>query len=388
MSKFKSLLNWLKNPKMWFVILYLILSIALITASIVVVSFGVNDFWAYLIYSLTAVDVIYLVYLIIYYVPKIRQACLKFAYKNRLTKEYVDNFGFRSLVSVSFSFAINGVYALFLAVMSIISGSYWYGALAIYYFALTLIRGGILFKHVRRRKIDDENTYKLNLIKSYRNCGIYLSLLTLALSGAIVQMVISNQGFRYAGTMILSKHSPSLIKYDMDEFWTDNEGRTTTIIFEAQKLAIVNAYIPNGNSRLEFKMKYLDALTKYLAELKSQYLVICLGDFNIAHNEIDLTNPKECRNKSVFLPIEREAFGKLLNLGFVDCFRDLYPEEIAYSWRSYRSRMDNIPSSNKNFWKYRIDYIIYTKGKLKALDCMMPDLVYSDHLPVIANFEL
>ncbi len=202
MSKFKSLLNWLKNPKMWFVILYLILSIALITASIVVVSFGVNDFWAYLIYSLTAVDVIYLVYLIIYYVPKIRQACLKFAYKNRLTKEYVDNFGFRSLVSVSFSFAINGVYALFLAVMSIISGSYWYGALAIYYFALTLIRGGILFKHVRRRKIDDENTYKLNLIKSYRNCGIYLSLLTLALSGAIVQMVISNQGFRYAGTMI------------------------------------------------------------------------------------------------------------------------------------------------------------------------------------------
>ena len=192
----------------------------------------------------------------------------------------------------------------------------------------------------------------------------------------------------YAGTMILSKHSPSLIKHDMDEFWTDNEGRTTTIIFEAQKLAIVNAYIPNGNSRLEFKMRYLDALTKYLAKLKSQYLVICLGDFNIAHNEIDLTNPKECRNKSVFLPIEREAFGKLLNLGFVDCFRDLYPEEIAYSWRSYRSRMDNIPSSNKNFWKYRIDYIIYTKGKLKALDCMMPDLVYSDHLPVIANFEL
>ncbi len=202
MSKYKRFLNWFKNPKIWFVMLYLILSIALITASIVVVSFGINDFWAYLLYSLTMADLIYLIYLIIYYVPKIRQACLKFAYKNKLTKEYVGNFGFRSLVSVSFSFAINGIYALFLAVMAIISGSYWYGALAIYYFALTLIRGGILFKHVRRRKIDDEQTYKLNQIKSYRNCGIYLSLLTLALSGAIVQMVISNQGFRYAGSMI------------------------------------------------------------------------------------------------------------------------------------------------------------------------------------------
>lgn len=194
----------------------------------------------------------------------------------------------------------------------------------------------------------------------------------------------------YAGTMILTKIQPDKINYDMNNFWSDNEGRTTTIIFEEKRLAIVNAYIPNGNSRLEFKMKYLDALKKYLSSLKEKYSVVCLGDFNIAHKEIDLTNPKECKNKSVFLPQERAAFEEFIQIGFVDGFRSLYPEKIEYSWRSYRSRMGNIQnnSKNTNFWKYRIDYIIYfNKSTLKITDCKMPDLVYSDHLPVIGYFE-
>ncbi len=187
----------------------------------------------------------------------------------------------------------------------------------------------------------------------------------------------------YAGTMVLSKKEPDQVLYDMGEFWTDNEGRTTTIIIG--DLAIIDAYIPNGNSRLEFKMKYLEALNKFIAKLKQKYSVICVGDYNIAHNEIDLTNPKECRNKSVFLPIEREAFQGLLDLGMIDSFRFVNPEKIEYSWRSYRSRQDD----SYNSWKYRIDYILVSddlKEKIQA--SQMPDLIYSDHLPVITNLSI
>ena len=185
----------------------------------------------------------------------------------------------------------------------------------------------------------------------------------------------------YAGTMILSKKKPNKIEFNMKDYWEDNEGRTMTVYFG--DLVIVNAYIPNGNSRLEFKMKYLDALTKYLEELKNNYTVICVGDFNIAHNEIDLTHPKECSKKSVFLPIERKSFQKIIDLGYVDAYRCLYPNKIEYSWRSYGSRKAN-EFTNKKFWKYRIDYaLMFNNGDYKIVKTEMPDLIYSDHLPII-----
>ena len=187
----------------------------------------------------------------------------------------------------------------------------------------------------------------------------------------------------YAGTLILSKIKPDQIFYDMGEFWKDKEGRTTTIIIE--DLAIVNAYIPNGNSRLDFKMQYLEALNKFLKELKRMYKVICVGDFNIAHNEIDLTNPKECKNKSVFLPIERKAFDDLISIGMVDSFRYLNPEKVEYSWRSYRSRYDD----SYNSWKYRIDYVLASDNLKQSLkSCEILDLPYSDHLPVVAEIRI
>ena len=193
-----------------------------------------------------------------------------------------------------------------------------------------------------------------------------------------------NCGLRagYAGTLILSKIKPDKIILNMEEFWTDEEGRTTTIIFGNN--AIVNAYIPNGNSRLEFKMEYLSALTKYLNKLKENYNVICVGDFNIAHNEIDLSHPKECKNKSVFLPIERTAFSELLSLGFTDCYRFINPEKIKYTWRSYRSRYDE----NYNSWKYRIDYILVSSNLNSHIaECNILDLPYSDHFPVELNIK-
>ena len=186
----------------------------------------------------------------------------------------------------------------------------------------------------------------------------------------------------YAGTLTLSKKKPDQVFYDMGEYWQDEEGRTTTIIIG--EYAIVNAYIPNGNSRLEFKMKYLEALNKYLNHLMEVYKVICVGDYNIAHNEIDLTNPKECSNKSVFLPVERKTFGDLLNIGLVDSFRYLNPNLVKYSWRSYRSRYDD----SYNSWKYRIDYALVSENlcdSLKISDIL--DLPYSDHLPVILELD-
>ncbi len=186
----------------------------------------------------------------------------------------------------------------------------------------------------------------------------------------------------YAGTLTLSKINPDKVIYGMGDIWQDNEGRTTTIFIG--NLAIINAYIPNGNSRLEFKMKYLTALKKFIQNLKEDYDVICVGDFNIAHNEIDLTNPKECRNKSVFLPIEREAFDEFIDLGMIDCFRYLNPNEIKYSWRSYRSIYDK----SYNSWKYRIDYILASESLKSVLnDCDILDINYSDHLPVVANIQ-
>ena len=186
----------------------------------------------------------------------------------------------------------------------------------------------------------------------------------------------------YAGTLILSKLKPTKIILGMEDFWTDNEGRTTTIIID--NLAIINTYVPNGNSRLDFKMKYLEALNKFIDKLKKSYKVICAGDFNISHNEIDLTNPKECKTKSVFLPIEREAFSNLLNLGLIDSFRFLNPNKIQYSWRSYRSRND----SSYNSWQYRIDYILIDerlKHNLQNSDIL--NLPYSDHLPALTGLN-
>jgi len=184
----------------------------------------------------------------------------------------------------------------------------------------------------------------------------------------------------YAGTMILTKIKPDKILLDMGDFWCDIEGRTTTIIIG--KTAIVNSYVPNGNSRLDFKMNYLDALIKFIQFLQQDYSVILVGDFNIAHNEIDLTNPKECKNRSVFLPIERECFGKLLDLNLIDSFRYKNPEKIKYSWRSYRSRED----TSYNSWKYRIDYIITSddiKNKIIFADIL--EEPYSDHLPCVMD---
>lgn len=227
----------------------------------------------------------------------------------------------------------------------------------------------------------DEATAKQVLFETEKQLNLFDEVTQNSISNTYNAIFNCGNVAGYAGTLILSKPKVDKILYDMGEFWTDNEGRTTTIFIK--DLAIVNAYIPNGNSRLEFKMQYLNALTKFIKKLSENYNVLCVGDYNIAHNEIDLTNPKECSNKSVFLPIERQAFTDLLNAGFTDCFRYLNKDKVDYSWRSYRSRYD----TSYNSWKYRIDYIISSNSLQKKLQkCEILYLEYSDHLPVVLEF--
>ena len=196
----------------------------------------------------------------------------------------------------------------------------------------------------------------------------------------------------YAGTMILTRHKPDRVIYGFDDGEKDSEGRTLTLFFEKSKFALVNAYIPNGNSRLDFKMEYISKLYKYLSRLVNDYYSVAVcGDFNIAHNEIDLTNPRECRNKSVFLPIERKAFDDLLKIDFIDCFRHLYPEKVEYSWRSYRAITHESQTewTGRSFWKYRIDYfLLHNKGNVNLIDCQILQTPISDHLPVLLTIEI
>ena len=125
----------------------------------------------------------------------------KLLQNNKFTNELLQSYGYRSSIFVLFSFAINIMYALAQAVFAILTKSVWFGALATYYIALSLIRGGIIYVS-RKRKKRGENFTLQQQVKAYRNCGIYLMILNFALVGAIVQMVVSNQGFKYAGIMI------------------------------------------------------------------------------------------------------------------------------------------------------------------------------------------
>lgn len=191
----------------------------------------------------------------------------------------------------------------------------------------------------------------------------------------------------YAGTMVLSKIKPNKVVLGLPPFSNDEEGRCITIYFN--NFVLVNCYVPNGGTRLDFKMQYFNNLTRYLHELAKSYQVIFCSDANIAHTENDLSHPKECANKTGFLPIERQAMTKLLNNTFCDIVRKFYKNEKVYTWRSYRSRNITFDNTIRNNYKYRFDYILLSKG-LETLvsSCDILDLEYSDHLPIVVNLDL
>ena len=184
----------------------------------------------------------------------------------------------------------------------------------------------------------------------------------------------------YSGTAILSKYEPISIRYGLGEAEFDNEGRIITAEFP--DFYLICAYIPNSQrelNRLEYRLKFDSCLHTYMNKLKEIKPVILTGDLNVAHNEIDLKNPKSNERNAGFSIEERNDFSKLLSYGYIDTFRYLYPNERdAYTWWSYMFK-----AREKNTG-WRIDYFVISTGFEKHLidSRILSSVMGSDHCPV------
>ena len=183
----------------------------------------------------------------------------------------------------------------------------------------------------------------------------------------------------YSGTAIYTKHKPLSVTYGIDIDEHDHEGRVITL--EMDDFYLVTVYTPNsqdGLRRLEYRMKWEDDFQAYLHKLDEKKPVIVCGDMNVAHQEIDLKNPKTNRKNAGFTDEEREKMTQLLSNGFIDTFRTLYPEQVTYSWWSYRFR-----AREKNTG-WRIDYFLISERlKDRLVDAKIhTDMMGSDHCPV------
>ena len=183
----------------------------------------------------------------------------------------------------------------------------------------------------------------------------------------------------YSGTAIYTRHHPLRVDYGIGIDEHDHEGRVITL--EMETFFLVTAYVPNsqdGLRRLDYRMKWEDDFRAYLQRLDAVKPVIVCGDLNVAHEEIDLKNPKTNRRNAGFTDEEREKFGLLLSAGFTDTFRHLYPEKVTYSWWSYRFR-----AREKNAG-WRIDYFLISNRLATQLtDAVIhTDIMGSDHCPV------
>lgn len=182
----------------------------------------------------------------------------------------------------------------------------------------------------------------------------------------------------YSGTLVLSKEEPLSVKYDMGIEEHDREGRIIALEFE--KFYFITVYTPNsqrGLLRLDYRMHWEDDFRAYLARFNKP-VVLC-GDLNVAHKEIDLKNPKSNVNNAGFTPQERKKMTELLASGYIDTFRNLYPNKTeAYSWWSYMGR-----AREKNVG-WRIDYFLVSEELRPAIReaTIHPDIIGSDHCPV------
>ena len=188
----------------------------------------------------------------------------------------------------------------------------------------------------------------------------------------------------YSGTMIFTKQKPLNVTYDLGIEEFDKEGRIITL--EYDKFFIVNCYTPNSKrelERLDYRMKWEDEVRGYLKKLDEIKPVIYCGDLNVAHEEIDIKNPKTNHFSAGFTDQEREKMTELLNSGFIDTYRYLYPDKVMYSWWSYMRQ-----AREKNIG-WRIDYIIVSdalKNNLKEAD-ILTQVLGSDHCPISLDIE-
>ncbi|MDR0469166.1 MAG: exodeoxyribonuclease III [Peptococcaceae bacterium] len=189
----------------------------------------------------------------------------------------------------------------------------------------------------------------------------------------------------YSGTAIFTKEAPMNKAYGIGIEAHDKEGRVVTLEYPA--FYMVNCYTPNsrdGLVRLDYRMDWEDDFRKYLAGLKQKKPVVLCGDLNVAHQEIDLKNPKTNHNNAGFTDQEREKFSQLMEAGFADSFRRLYPDRTdAYSWWSYRAN-----ARERNIG-WRIDYFVVSEDAMPAVrdSRILPEVTGSDHCPVLLEIE-
>lgn len=184
----------------------------------------------------------------------------------------------------------------------------------------------------------------------------------------------------YSGTAIFTKEEPLTVSFGIEKEEHANEGRVITA--EYDEFYLVCCYTPNAQDklkRIDYRMSFEDDMREYLCRLKEKKAVVFCGDLNVAHNPIDLKNPKTNVGNPGYSYEERGKMTELLESGFVDSFRHFYKEkEFAYSWWSYRANA----RANNTGW--RIDYFIVSKGfeeKLKD-SFILPEVLGSDHCPV------
>jgi len=190
----------------------------------------------------------------------------------------------------------------------------------------------------------------------------------------------------YSGTAVFAREAPLNVRYDIGIPGFDDEGRTVTLEYE--NFFFITVYTPNakdGLVRIDYRMQWEDAFRAYLKTLDAQKPVIFCGDLNVAHNEIDLKNPKTNRGNPGFSDEERGKFRELLAAGFTDTFRHFYPDlKDAYTWWSYRF---NARANNAG---WRIDYFMVSerlKDNLKDAS-IHADVFGSDHCPVALIIDL
>ena len=186
----------------------------------------------------------------------------------------------------------------------------------------------------------------------------------------------------YSGTAIYTRHKPLSVTYGIGIDEHDHEGRVITL--EMEDFYLVTVYTPNsqdGLRRLDYRMVWETDFLAYLKRLDSQKPVIVCGDLNVAHQEIDLKNPKSNRRNAGFTDEEREKMSILLDNGFTDTFRFLHPEEVTYSWWPYRFK-----AREKNAG-WRIDYFLISDRLRPQLTgaTIHTELLGSDHCPVELN---
>ncbi len=189
----------------------------------------------------------------------------------------------------------------------------------------------------------------------------------------------------YSGTLIYSLYEPINVTYGIGVDEHDHEGRVITLEFEDYYL--VNQYVPNVKrdlSRLDYRMKWEDDLKNYLKNLEKKKPVVICGDFNVAHEEIDIKNAKANIGNAGFTYEERDKFTKLLESGFIDTYRQFYPAKEQYSWWSY---MGNARANNIG---WRIDYFLVSNSIIDKVSnpIIYTDVYGSDHCPIGIDIDL